>query len=582
MPVCQHFLKGRCKYGDRCYNEHPGKQTVGGNKFAALSGGGGGGGGGGGRGGQNQQNAQYGITAADIKVDLTPGKGLPEWIFSCYGPGRDAPRQLFGGPQREQSFEELRLRHYELVAQGSPIEVAVSEAQGLHNEARNQMENALRDLDGAVRYILDGAKEHPNRIDIVNNKAGTTFGAPPKLFGEIKAPPATGPAFGEPALLGDQAYAKPSIAPPIGFGQPSNLAHATGFGQPSAFNQGSSFGKPSAQSAFGQPAFGQPAPGFGQPSFGQPSAAGATASPFGKASGGFGASASTPSPFAQFANAKSGASTFGQPSASPFASAQPSNPFGQAIPSSGATNQRPAEPAFGQSGFAQLGQQASAARPAAASGFGAASTPAAPGFGTPAAPGFGAPAAPGFGTASTPATSGFGTASTPATSGFGAASTPAASGFGAASTPAATGFGIPTTSAAPPAAPAAPTAPLGPGPAPVLRTRNPSELSPIPPLNGQTIRDPMTRRLTSWKGQPVTYINDVPCYLHPQDRKTYVRIFFPDGPPDEASLRDAQARPEEYTAEVTQQYEYFVTNGCFENGVIPSVPPKTEWVSFDF
>ncbi|RAH42030.1 FG-nucleoporin nup42 [Aspergillus brunneoviolaceus CBS 621.78] len=502
MPVCQHFLKGRCKYGDRCYNEHPGKQTVGGNKFAALSGGGGGGGGGGGECALNM--VRYGITAADIKADLTPGKGLPEWIFSCYGPGRDAPRQLFGGPQREQSFEELRLRHYELVAQGSPIEVAVSEAQGLHNEARNQMENALRDLDGAVRYILDGAKEHPNRIDI------------------IKAPPATGPAFGEPALLGDQAYAKPSIAPPIGFGQPSNLAHATGFGQPSAFNQGSSFGKPSAQSAFGQPSFGQPAPGFGQPSFGQPSAAGATASPFSKASGGFGASASTPSPFAQFANAKSGGSTIGQPSASPFGSGQPSNPFGQAIPSSGATNQPPAEPVFGQS-------------------------------------------------ASTPATSGFGTASTPATSGFGAASTPATS-----------GFGIPTTSAAALAAPAAPTAPLGPGPAPVIRTRDPSELSPIPPLNGQTIRDPRTRKLTSWKGQPVEYINDVPCYLHPQDREIYVRIFFPDGPPDEASLRDAQARPEEYTAEITQQYEYFVTNGCFENGVIPSVPPKTEWVSFDF
>lgn len=78
------------------------------------------------------------------------------------------------------------------------------------------------------------------------------------------------------------------------------------------------------------------------------------------------------------------------------------------------------------------------------------------------------------------------------------------------------------------------------------------------------------------------YIDNAPCYLHPQDRKTYARIFFPDGPPDESSLRDAQAKPEEYTPEVTEQYEFFVKNGCFKDGIIPSVPPKTEWVSFDF
>ena len=52
---------------------------------------------------------------------MLAGKGRPDWVFSCYGPGRNAPKQLFGGPQREQSFEELRLRHYEAAASGREV-----------------------------------------------------------------------------------------------------------------------------------------------------------------------------------------------------------------------------------------------------------------------------------------------------------------------------------------------------------------------------------------------------------------------------------------------------------------------------
>jgi hypothetical protein len=62
---------------------------------------------------------QYpGLTEEIIQRDLTAE--LPLWILSCYGPGRDAPEQLFGGPQREQSFEEMRM-HYMLGAMnGNP------------------------------------------------------------------------------------------------------------------------------------------------------------------------------------------------------------------------------------------------------------------------------------------------------------------------------------------------------------------------------------------------------------------------------------------------------------------------------
>ncbi|KAJ5336270.1 uncharacterized protein N7506_004292 [Penicillium brevicompactum] len=85
-----------------------------------------------------------------------------------------------------------------------------------------------------------------------------------------------------------------------------------------------------------------------------------------------------------------------------------------------------------------------------------------------------------------------------------------------------------------------------------------------------------------WKGRPVNYINEHPCYLHPQDNKTFVRINFPSGPPDAASLRDSQGKPEEYTPEVTEAYQFFLQNGHFKDGKIPVVPPQREWINFDF
>lgn len=96
------------------------------------------------------------------------------------------------------------------------------------------------------------------------------------------------------------------------------------------------------------------------------------------------------------------------------------------------------------------------------------------------------------------------------------------------------------------------------------------------------MRDPNTKKLTMWKGRPVNYVNNHPCYLHPQDNKTYVRINFPEGPPDDAILRDSQAKAEEYTSEVEEMYKFFLENGYFKDGVIPSVPPKKDWISFDF
>lgn len=59
-----------------------------------------------------------GLTAEAIERDLRAEP--PQWIMSCYGPGRDAPEQLWGGYPREQSPEEIRL-HFMLGAMaGNP------------------------------------------------------------------------------------------------------------------------------------------------------------------------------------------------------------------------------------------------------------------------------------------------------------------------------------------------------------------------------------------------------------------------------------------------------------------------------
>ncbi|KAH2197091.1 hypothetical protein KXV58_005043 [Aspergillus fumigatus] len=481
-----------------------------------------------------QSHLSYGITAEDIKADLTAGKGLPEWIFSAYGPGRNAPRQLFGGPQREQSFEELRLRHYEAAAAGN-IEVAVQEAQALYAESIKQMEAALNDVNGAVKFILDGINEHPNRIDITEGKAGPASGQGPSPFGQPAAVAQTS-AFGQPSALGGAgapAFGKPAgFGQPSAFGQPSTLGQTPGFGQPSALGQSTPFGKPSAlgQPAFGKPAFGQPS--FGQPAFGQPSAPGTGTGPFGQPS--------TTSPFGQISSQNQGqGGGFAQ-----AAGATTTSPFAQA-----AGGQQPAAPAgFGQTSTTTQTSATPFGRPVQApSPFGQPQAPTAP-FGQPAA----APSP--FGAAAQQATP---SPFNQPTGGFGQAAQAA-----------------PTTSASKPI--------TDNGPPPTIKIDDPNELNPIPPLSGQTVKGPMTQRLSMWKGQPVKYIDNVPCYLHPQDRQTYVRIFFPDGPPDQASLRDAHGKPEEYTPEVTEQYEFFLKNGYFKDGVIPSVPPKSEWVSFDF
>ncbi|EGC44973.1 CCCH zinc finger domain-containing protein [Histoplasma capsulatum var. duboisii H88] len=467
MPVCIFYQQGRCKFGDRCKNEHPGAQSAspfggGGNRFGVLAGGGfaGAASGGGAFGGGPKdiiKDNKYGLNPDDIRTDLTPGKGRPQWIFTCYGPGKNAPVQLFGGPQREQSFEEMRALHYAAAAAGN-AQQAVQDAMKLYAETEAQIQTILNDIEGAVRYIIQGENTHPNRIDIIEGKTGPS----PMPFGQSSpfAQASTGPSTATPSPFSQQST----------FGKPS-------FGQPTPFGQPSTVGAAAQPNPFGQPAGPPP---FAQLPFSQ--ATQTQANPFSKPSTGS-------SPFAQIKqpNQQQQPNPFGQPFGQPQPPQQ--NPFGQ-------PHQQP-----------QTQQQ----------------TP------NP----FGTPQSQNASTVGQPSLSPF------------ASKTPVQP----------TNQQSPFSTAPPPTSTTA-----------TLPQKAKPHLNPFPALHGETRRDPGTNRLLSWKGQAVKYIDNEPCYQHPNDAGTFVRIYFPDGPPKPETLRDAEAKTEEYTAETEAIYRFVREHGGFGIG----------------
>lgn len=106
-------------FQDNCRNEHPGANgSASANPFSVLSGGSNNNNRGGfGRQPTGQSN-QFSLSKETIQKDLTEER--PSWILSAYGPGRDAPEQLWGGYPIEQSFEEMRLHYMMGKASGNP------------------------------------------------------------------------------------------------------------------------------------------------------------------------------------------------------------------------------------------------------------------------------------------------------------------------------------------------------------------------------------------------------------------------------------------------------------------------------
>ncbi|KAK0744586.1 hypothetical protein B0T21DRAFT_358041 [Apiosordaria backusii] len=598
MVVCRYFQQGNCRFGNNCKFEHPrdggsGQQSPfgGGNRFSALSGG--------------QQNAFGGSKPSDqpeyaglneetIRKDLA--NELPQWIFSCYGPGKDAPDNLFGGYPREQQPEEIRLHFMKGQAAGE-ADAALNEIMQLHTVARQQIDHTLSNIPAAIQHVRDGINRHPNRHDIC--KQGT--------------PPSSGPVFGQPAANPFQNSAQPASNP---FGAPAQPPAAGGFGQPAALGQkpnpfgAPAFGQPAqpaaTSSAFGQPAapsaFGQPAApsAFGQPAapsaFGQPAALGASTNPFGKPAGAFGqpsalggaskvfGQAATPA-FGQsgFGQTTQAPSAFGQPAAlgatqSPFAAAAASNaqqtpsPFGQ-----------PQQPAQNASPFGQPAAPAAnpfgqpAANPSPFTATQPAAAPAANPFGQPQQPAQNAPSP--FGQpAAAPAANPFGQPAQPAAapSPFGqpATATVAPSPFGQTTTaPAPSPFGVATAAVTQPT-PQQGQGPYGPG-----ATRS------HPPLSSYASNNP-DGTLRMFKGKPVIYDvvksqGEKPIPVIKNFDGTIQKIWNPNGAPNYTT--ETEAEPERYNDSTVQsQWAKFVETGRFDGGIMPEVPPKREFCVWDF
>ena len=227
-------------------------------------------------------NQERYIDQDQLRKDLSTER--PIWNLSCYSPRPDVPKNLFGGPERELSPEEMRLHFYELASQGK-MQNAINEADSLRRTATNQMDNVLRDISGAIKYLQNGYDEHPNRIDICEECTKTGFFLANSASQQNSSSSTTG-SFGQPSRTSGLATTH-QASKSLPFGQPSNPTANAVFAQ-SGFSQTPS-----------QPTFGRPSlPGDTQTAFGRPSGSGVRASPFGQAS---------------------------QPAATPFG--QPSNPF---------------------------------------------------------------------------------------------------------------------------------------------------------------------------------------------------------------------------------------------------------------
>ncbi|KAI9800243.1 MAG: hypothetical protein M1825_004227 [Sarcosagium campestre] len=547
MVVCKYWLQNNCRFGSTCKFEHPPKHNQ--NRFAALqtpspdgrasssshaaS--------------SSNRGLPYALNKDQIIADLT--KETPQWLLSAYGPSRDAPIQLFGGPMREISPEEMRLHHYLAVATGNP-QAAVQEAEALVNEARNQNQAALRDIDGAIKYIIDGANTHPNRLDIVAQsksaaKEAGAFGQPsqpsggPSAFGQPSQPPSGTSAFGQPSqpAAGFSAFGQPTRmnAAPSAFGQPSQIGSAA-----AGLGTGNVFGRPSQPTAG---AFGQPTP-MGQGKFGQLTPA--PQSTFGQP---------TPAPQSAFGQPSHPTSTFGQPSVpqqhNPFASATqpPPNPFGQRP---GPQNPTPTQPA--------------SAIPAG-NAFAAAQNPPAQApnpFGQPAPAGPNAFAASNALIHPQAPSNPFGgaTARVPVPA-FGGVVALAASGTsGGDWQKDETGNPIPF-------------------PIEIENAYGPNSTFTHPDLRQYSVRDP-SNRLLSWKGHQVQLVSNVPCFKDSSDANDgdWEAISFPDGPP--AYTAETEMDENKYDEKTKEAYLFLRDNGVWKDGWIPMLPPRREWCRWDF
>lgn len=85
-------------------------------------------------------------------------------------------------------------------------------------------------------------------------------------------------------------------------------------------------------------------------------------------------------------------------------------------------------------------------------------------------------------------------------------------------------------------------------------------------------------KLRTWNGKPVEYVGDTPCFKG--NGGILEKVCFPDGPP---TLTKAAELPDAMYDEITKEsYMFMKTHGSFRDGMMPSLPPKRAWCSWDF
>ena len=490
---------------------------------------------------------RWNIDANEVRKDLTAGDGRPQWILSAYSPSRNCPASLLEA--YEVSFEEIRQQYYDLRSNGNEAQAA-NEAMQIWSKAEQEITQLVQNAGMVVSFMQQKEKSHPNRYDFLKmtgNKSRDQIIKEAESSGPMGQIPSSGglsgPGFGQSSQSG---FGQPS------FGQPS-------FGQPSGpFNQSttqSPFSKATGP-AFGQPSFGQPS----QPSggFGQPSEFG---NKFGAPSNPLSAPGPGPSNSSPFSGASNASSLFGQ---------QPQQPstFGNVLQAASTFTQPPqSAPTFDQPSqpSASFGKP-----PQPVSGFGQPSQPTTASDAAPAFRSFGASQ-----DANKTSSNLLGTEQT-STGGFGQSSQAAPP---SSSQQANQSFKV-QASEIPPSAPSTTTSSSDPHP---LTSKPPTPIHYSQSLGqGNTSHDPSTQRLTSYRSCPVRYINDSPCYQRP-DGKGWERIWFPNAP-DNVRLEDVHVEDQAaYNAEAVQTaYRRLAQTGKFELRKVPTVPPKREWVGFDF
>ncbi|KAF9235577.1 hypothetical protein BU15DRAFT_77894 [Melanogaster broomeanus] len=324
--VCSYYLRGACKYGERCRNEHPPDSSARAN-FANQT--------------WTATTSRIAVpyTTESIAHDITPYKDKPLWPLSSYGPAKHEV-VVIGG--LDESPEELRLKAVTALKTVTIHEYVQYESEKI--AAADQMYANARNN---VQQLYEQAVKLSGQAQMSGSTPGTStsaFGNASAFGGSAFSSTSTASAFGSGTT--PSAFAGPTTSAfgKSAFGQPT--FGQTGFGATaggtSAFSQAaqgtSTFGiTQQPVSAFGQPtsAFGQPAQGasaFTQPN--QPTSA------FGQPTSAFGQLPAQPA--SVFEKTSQPTSAFGQPS-------QPKSAFGQVSQPTSAFGQPSQPTAFGQS-----------------------------------------------------------------------------------------------------------------------------------------------------------------------------------------------------------------------------------------